>query len=65
MLVRLDEAIELDAIDVQPVDVVFVLLLPAAAAGEQLTALASVAWKLRDAGSSSTRPQIAVSSTTS
>ena len=51
MLVRLDKAIEFDAIDAQPVDVVFVLLLPAAAAGEQLTALASIARKLRDAAS--------------
>jgi nitrogen PTS system EIIA component len=51
VLARLDKAIEFDAIDGQPVDVVFVLLLPVAAAGEQLTALASVARKLRDPGS--------------
>jgi PTS system nitrogen regulatory IIA component len=36
------------AIDGQPVDIVFLLLLPAKAEGEQLTALASVARKLRD-----------------
>ena len=51
MLARLDKAIEFDAIDTRPVDMVFVLLLPPALAGEQLTALASVARKLRDAGS--------------
>jgi PTS system nitrogen regulatory IIA component len=48
MLVRLRQAIKFDAIDDQPVDIVFVLLLPAAPVGEQLTALASVARKLRD-----------------
>jgi PTS system nitrogen regulatory IIA component len=48
MLVRLRQAIKFDAIDGQPVDIVFLLLLPASPAGEQLTALASVARKLRD-----------------
>jgi len=48
MLVRLRQAIKFDAIDSQPVDIVFLLLLPASPAGEQLTALASVARKLRD-----------------
>lgn len=51
MLARLDKAIEYSAIDGKPVDMVFVLLLPVAAAGEQLTALASVARKLRDGAS--------------
>ena len=48
MLVRLDKPLDFSAIDGQPVDLVFVLLLPATPAGEQLTALASVARKLRD-----------------
>ena len=48
VLVRLRQPIAFDAIDGEPVDMVFLLLLPAAAAGEQLNALASVARKLRD-----------------
>ena len=48
-LVRLKNAIEFDAIDRQPVDLVFLLLLPTAPAGEQLNALALVARTLRDA----------------
>jgi PTS system nitrogen regulatory IIA component len=48
LLLRLDRAISFDAIDGQPVDIVFLLLLPAAPTGHQLTALASVARKLRD-----------------
>jgi PTS system nitrogen regulatory IIA component len=48
ILARLRGAIDFDAIDGQPVDIVFLLLLPAAPAGEQLNALASVARKLRD-----------------
>jgi PTS system nitrogen regulatory IIA component len=39
--------IEFDAIDGQPVDIVFVLLLPAAAENEALGALALVARTLR------------------
>ena len=50
MLIRLREAIDFDAIDGQPVDIVFALLLPARPEGEQLSALACVARKLRDAG---------------
>lgn len=46
---RLKSAIEFDAIDRQPVELVFLLLLPTASAGEQLNALALVARKLRDA----------------
>jgi PTS system nitrogen regulatory IIA component len=46
-LVRLDKAIEFDAIDGRPVDLVFVLLLPGDPKGEHLNALACVARKLR------------------
>ena len=49
LLARLKSAIEFDAIDRQPVDLVFLLLLPTAPAGEQLNALALVARRLRDA----------------
>jgi PTS system nitrogen regulatory IIA component len=48
MLVRLRKAIAFEAIDGQPVHIVFLLLLPAEKAGEQLNALATVARKLRD-----------------
>jgi nitrogen PTS system EIIA component len=51
MLVRLRQAIEFDAIDGAPVDLVFLLLLPAAEAGEQLNVLAGVARKLRSPAS--------------
>ena len=51
MLAHLDKAIAFSSIDGQPVDVVFLLLLPLAPAGEQLTALASVARKLRNSNS--------------
>ncbi len=47
LLARLKPPIKFDAIDGQPVDLVFILLLPAAAEGEQLGALAGVARKLR------------------
>jgi len=40
LLARLKSAIEFDAIDRQPVDLVFLLLLPTAPAGEQLNARA-------------------------
>src|SRR5512139_3031350 len=46
---RLKSAIEFDAIDRQPVDLVFLLLLPTTPAAEQLNALALVARRLRDA----------------
>ena len=52
MLVRLDKAIDFAAIDDRKVDVVFLLLLPAEAQGDQLNALAAAARMLRD-------PQIA------
>src|SRR5262249_13881036 len=48
LLARLQNAIDFTAIDGRPVDVVFLLLLPAAPAGEQLSALAAVARKLRN-----------------
>jgi PTS system nitrogen regulatory IIA component len=47
LLAKLKSPINFDAIDGQPVNLVFILLLPAAAEGEQLGALASVARKLR------------------
>jgi PTS system nitrogen regulatory IIA component len=48
-LARLKSAIEFDAIDRQPVDLVFLLLLPTAPAGDQLNALALVSRTMRDA----------------
>jgi PTS system nitrogen regulatory IIA component len=48
LLARLKEPIEYDAIDGQPVDLVFLLLLPASSQLDQLNALAAVARKLRD-----------------
>jgi PTS system nitrogen regulatory IIA component len=48
MLARLAQPINFDAIDDQPVDIVFLLLLPNSSAGRQLSALASVARRLRD-----------------
>ena len=49
VLARLKSPIAFDAIDRQPVDIVFLLLLPTKAAGEQLNILALVARRLRDA----------------
>jgi len=46
-LVRLKHAIDFDAIDGKPVDIVFLLLLPQSQ-GDPLNALASVARRLRD-----------------
>jgi PTS system nitrogen regulatory IIA component len=48
MLARLKQGIDFDAIDNRPVDIVFLLLLPASPQGEQLNALASVARRLRN-----------------
>jgi PTS system nitrogen regulatory IIA component len=48
ILCRLHRAIEFDSIDGEPVDLVFFLLLPGAAQGDQLNTLAAVARKLRD-----------------
>ena len=47
LLAKLRQGIEFDAIDGQPVDIVFTLLLPAAAENAQLSALALVARALR------------------
>jgi len=47
-LVRLKHAIDFDAIDGKPVNIVFLLLLPAQSQGDHLNALASVARRLRD-----------------
>jgi len=47
VMARLKRPIDFEAIDGQPVDLVFLLLLPTAAEGEQLGALACVARKLR------------------
>jgi len=49
-LVRLKQAIDFDAIDGKPVDLVFLLLLPAQS-GDPLNALAGVARRLRDPAS--------------
>ena len=49
ILARLKKMIDFEAIDEKPVDLVFLLLLPDLAEGDQLNALASVARKLRDA----------------
>jgi nitrogen PTS system EIIA component len=48
ILARLKRGIEFDAIDAGPVDLVFLLLLPAAAQSECLNALAAVSRALRD-----------------
>jgi len=47
MLFRLRQPIDFNALDGKPIDVVFLLLLPESAKGEQLSALACVARKLR------------------
>jgi nitrogen PTS system EIIA component len=49
VLARLKHPIAFDAIDGRPVDLVFLLLLPASPQGAQLNALACVARTLRDA----------------
>ena len=48
LLARLRKAIDFEAIDGKPVDIVFLLLLPDTAKGDQLNALASVARRLRN-----------------
>jgi PTS system nitrogen regulatory IIA component len=48
LFARLLHGVDFAAIDDQPVDIVFLLLLPEAADGEQLNALACVARVLRD-----------------
>jgi PTS system nitrogen regulatory IIA component len=49
LLARLKGPIDFEAIDGQPVDLVFLLLLPASSQLDQLNTLAAVARKLRDA----------------
>jgi len=49
LLAKLKQPIEFDAIDGQPVDILFVLLLPVAAENEAIGALALVARTLRSA----------------
>src|SRR6516164_5277610 len=48
IFVRLKMPIDFDAVDDQPVDAVVLLLLPDAATGERLGALACIARKLRE-----------------
>jgi nitrogen PTS system EIIA component len=48
ILARLKKAIAFDAIDGQPVDIVFLLLLPTAPEGDALNALAAVSRRLRN-----------------
>jgi PTS system nitrogen regulatory IIA component len=48
LFARLEKAIDFAAIDEQPVDLVFLLLIPAAAGNEHLAALAAVSRRLRD-----------------
>jgi nitrogen PTS system EIIA component len=49
LFARLDRSIDFDALDGQPVDLVFLLLAPEAAGADHLKALARVARLLRDA----------------
>jgi nitrogen PTS system EIIA component len=48
LLARLKQPVNFEAIDGQPVDLVFLLLLPASSQLDQLNTLAAVARKLRD-----------------
>jgi len=48
IVAKLKQPIDFQAIDDQPVEIVFVLLLPTVSEGEQLGALACVARKLRE-----------------
>jgi nitrogen PTS system EIIA component len=48
MLLRLRKPIGFDAVDEEPVDIIFLLLLPETSEGEQLGALAAIARKLRN-----------------
>ena len=50
LLARLKSPIDFDAIDSEPVDIVFLMLLPAASQLDQLNTLAAAARKLRDRG---------------
>lgn len=48
MLARLKDPVAFDAVDEQPVDLVFLLLVPEPSQSQQINVLASVARKLRD-----------------
>ncbi|KAB1069344.1 PTS sugar transporter subunit IIA [Methylobacterium planeticum] len=48
ILARLRDPLDFEAVDDQPVDLVFLLLLPTGSGGEHLHALACVARRLRD-----------------
>lgn len=48
MFARLDRSVDFDALDGQPVDLIFLLLAPEAAGADHLKALARVARLLRD-----------------
>lgn len=48
MFARLKRPVHFDSIDAKPVDLVFLLLIPATAQGEHLAALAAVSRHLRD-----------------
>jgi len=50
LFARLDQAIDFDAIDEQPVDLLFVLLAPESAGADHLKALARVSRLLRNQG---------------
>lgn len=50
MFIRLEKPLDFDAVDRQPVDLVFALIAPTEAGVEHLKALALVARTLRDAG---------------
>ena len=49
LFARLEKPIDFDALDDQPVDLVFLLLAPEGAGADHLTALARIARQLRDA----------------
>jgi len=48
ILARLRKPIDFDAVDGKPVDLIFLLLLPATSTGDHLKVLAAVARRLRD-----------------
>jgi len=48
MFVKLNRPINFDAIDEKPVDLIFLLLIPAEAEGEHVGALASISRRLRE-----------------
>jgi len=50
LFARLDEPVDFDAIDEQPVDLVFLLLAPEGAGADHLKALARISRMLRDEG---------------